>query len=341
MKKTAVWTLAFVLAVVGFTGCKSAAVSKTDEILTWLPQGAMGVFVIDAHRAMNTEFVDKSIKENKEYAKYQEFIKETGIDPQRDIYTVGIALMSETGEDGKPTAKPAAAINVAYKKDVLLAKLKEKATDVIEQAYNGVTIYGVKDKDDEKPMFGAFFDDTHILFGTETTIKALIDVAQKKAGNVTKSEVLAPLMKTVNKGALLWSAISIPKELAAEAQKSPMTADLEAITALQLYFDYKDKALQFEIKGIGGDAAKNKKLADTLNGFKALGSMAGGEKPEIGELINSVEISSAPDNIKIYANLPEALLTKLSKTAQATVEEKMAAAKGEEKKEEKKEEIKK
>ena len=336
MKKIAVWTLTFALAVVGFSACKSAAVSKTDEILTWLPQSAMGVVVVDVKRAMSTEFVDKSIKENKEYAKYQEFVKETGIDPQRDVYTVGVALMSEPDAEGKPKAQPGVAINMTYKKDVLLAKLKEKATGVTEQDYNGVTIYGMKDKEDEAkpPMFGAFFDDTHILFGTETTIKAMIDTAHKKAGNAAKSEVLVPLMKTVNKNAMLWAAISIPKELAAEAEKSPMTADLKSIKALLMSFDYRDKALQLEIKGIGADADTNKKLADTLNGFKALGSMAGGEKPEIGELIDKIEITSAPDNIKIFANLPDALLTKLSKTAQATVEEKLGAGKTEEKKEE-------
>ena len=240
---------------------------------------------------------------------------------------MAVALMSETDAEGKMKAQPGIVVNLAYKKDVLLAKLKEKATDVTEKDYDGVTLYGFKDEEDKQPMFGAFFDETHLLFGTEGTIKAMIDVAKKKTPNVLKSEALAPLMKTANKSAMLWAAISIPKELSAEAEKNPMTADLESITAVMLSFDYRDKALQFEIKGVGGDADKNKKLADTLNGFKALGSMAGGEKPEIGEFINKIEISSAPDYVKIYANLPEDLLTKLGKTAQAAVEEKMGAAK--------------
>jgi len=63
--------------------------------------------------------------------------------------------------------------------------------------------------------------------------------------------------------------------------------------------------------------------------------MAGGEKPEIGELINKIEISSAADAVKIYANIPEDLLNKLSATATKTVEEKLETAKGEEKKDEK------
>jgi len=346
MRKTVVWTMSIALAVLGLAACKSASVSKTDEILTYIPQTAQGVFVIDVHRAMINEAVDKMIKENKDYQKYQEFVKETGIDPQKDIAAVGIGLISEKNAEGKMNAQPAVAIQMTYKKDVLLAKLKEKATGVKELPYNGVTLYGVTEKEGEKPMFGAFYDDGHIFFGTEDTIKAMIDTAQKKSGNVLKSEALAPLMKTSNKNAMLWAVLSIPAELSAEAEKNPMTADLKSITAVQLFFDYANKSLQFEIKGVGGDADKNKKLADTLNGLKALGGLAGGEKPEIGELLSKIEVSSAPDSVKISANIPEELMTKLGKTAQATVQEKMAGAaeekeKKEETKETKKEAVKK
>jgi hypothetical protein len=333
MKKTFVWTLAIALAVVGLSACKSA-VSTADEILTYLPQMSQGVVVIDVHRAMTTEFVDKAIKENKEYAKYEEFIKTTGIDPQRDISMIGVGLIPEKNAEGKEKAQPAVAIAMTYNKDTLLAELKKKATDMTEQDYNGVTLYSVKEEEEKTPMFGAFYDAGHVFFGTEHTIKAMIDTAQKKSPSVLKSDAIVPLMKTVNKNAMLWSAISIPAEISAEADKNPMTADLKNIKALQLYFDYRNNSLQFEIKGMGGSADANKKLADTLNGFKALGSMAGGEKPEIGELLDKVEISSAPDNVKIFANIPEDLLTKLSKTAQAAVEEKLGEAKGEEKKDE-------
>ena len=37
-------------------------------------------------------FADKAIKEDKNYQKYQDFIKETGIDPQKDIYFVAVGV---------------------------------------------------------------------------------------------------------------------------------------------------------------------------------------------------------------------------------------------------------
>ena len=39
--------------------------------------------------------------------------------------------------------------------------------------------------------------------------------------------------------------------------------------------------------------------------------MAATEKPEIGELINKIDITSTADHVKIYASIPEDLINKL------------------------------
>jgi hypothetical protein len=82
---------------------------------------------------------------------------------------------------------------------------------------------------------------------------------------------------------------------------------------------------------MGGDAEKNKQTAEALNGLKALGAMASTEKPEIGELVNKIEVTSSAEFVKIAANFPEELLTKLGATS------KPPETKPEEKKDEKKE----
>ena len=48
-----------------------------------------------------------------------------------------------------------------------------------------------------------------------------------------------------------------------------------------------------------------------LAGIKSFGAMAAGEKPEIGELLNAIQISSGDDHVKIYAEIPEELIKKL------------------------------
>ena len=90
-----------------------------------------------------------------------------------------------------------------------------------------------------------------------------------------------------------------------------MLSSLEGINAVSMYFDYKNKNIIAEIKVISSDEAKNQQVADLLNGLKAMGGMAATEKPETGELINKIEITSTADHVKIYASIPEDLINKL------------------------------
>ncbi len=345
MKKRTALGLALILVAFGLTGCKSAGGSKLNDLLSVLPKTMNGVVVIDVHRAITTEVVDKAIKDSAEYQKYQEFIKQTGIDPQKDIQSLVIGF-SATGTGEEALASGAGVVSLVYDKTKLLAKIKELTPNLIEQTYEGIVLFASPEEKD-KPMFGAFLDETRIAIGNEADIKSVIDVFKKKSESVLKNEKVAALIKTANTNAMAWSVIAFPPEMMKDiVAKNPMAADLADIHALSIFFDYANKALQLEIKGLGGDAEKNKKLADTLNGFKAIGGMAAGEKPEVGELLNKIEVTSAPDNIRIFASLPDELLNKLSKTAEAQVKEKLAGTKGEEKKaedkkDEKKAEIKK
>ncbi|MDP2914790.1 MAG: hypothetical protein Q8O91_04990 [Candidatus Aminicenantes bacterium] len=335
MKKTIIIGLALVFVFLGLAACKKGAAAGADAALALLPKNVQGVVVIDVNKAMTTAVVDKAIKDSKEYQKYQEFIKETGIDPQKDIYFVAIGI-SGLGQSGESSGSGVGVINLKYNKDTLLPKLKEKATNVQETVYEGVTIYSVSEGEGKKPMFGTFLDTAHIAVGEEKEVKAVIDVFAKKAESVLKNAELSALIDKSNKTAMVWAAFQFPPEMMkGVAASNPMASDLGDIKALQMYFDYANKSLQLEIKALGGDAEKNKKLAETLTGFKALGSMAGAEKPEIGELINKIEISSASDAVKIFANIPEDLLNKLSATATKTVEDKLEGKKTEEKKDEK------
>jgi len=335
MKKIAVIGLALVFVFLGLAACKKAG--GADNVLSLIPQDAQGVVVVNVNKAMTTDFVDKAIKENKDYQKYQEFIKETGIDPQKDIFYVAVGLIQKKTEGGETEQQGVVVANMNYNKDVLLAKVKEKASGLKEETYEGVTVYAITEKEAAKPTYGAFLDASNILIGSEKAVKAVIDISKKKADNVFKNADLSALIKTANKNAMLWSAFSFPPEMMKDmAAKNPMASDLADVKALLIYFDYANKSLQLEFKGLGGDADKNKKLAETLTGYKALGGMFATEKPEVGELLNKIEVSSAPDYVKIFVNIPEDLLNKLSATAQKQVEEKLAGMKPEEKKEEKK-----
>ncbi len=193
-----------------------------------------------------------------------------------------------------------------HNRDLLLAKVKKEGAEVTETVYGGVTVYqGIQAKT-QKPFSGAFLDDSNIVVGTDAHVKKVIDVHQKKAESILKNQEISNLIKGMNKSAMAYGAFLIPSGVRkGAASQNPMLSVFESITSIILAFDYKDKTFLAEIKAQSPDAAKNKQIADTLNGFKALGAAAASKEPELGELLNRVEIASAADSVKITASIPE------------------------------------
>ncbi|MDH7511831.1 MAG: DUF3352 domain-containing protein [Clostridiales bacterium] len=309
MRKYGVLVL-IVLTACFWTSCAKkpagpqAGTAKAEDMLSLLPKDVRGVMVVDAHRIMELEAVKKAIQENENYPKYQEFIQETGIDPQKDIFFFVAAFGGEKDEESMQEG--VALLNMKYNRDLLLAKLKKEGTELTETVYDGVTIYKGVQAESQKPFSGAFLDDSNIAVGTDAHVKKVIDVHRKKAENILKNQEISNLIKGMNKSAMAYGAFLIPSGvMKGAASQNPMLSVFESITSIILAFDYKDKTFLAEIKAQSPDPAKNKQIADTLNGFKALGAAAASKEPELGELLNRVEIASAADSVKITASIPE------------------------------------
>ncbi len=328
MRKYAGLTLALILVILSFFACErgpsipKAGSAKVKDMLSLVPEDAIGVVFIDFNRAMATEILDKTIKESKDYTKYQEFVEITKINPQEDIYYVTVAL-EKTSEEKDPQG--GAIVNMKYDKENLLSlikdKLAEEEKELEEEDYNGTVLYSVLEKEGEKDYL-SFIDDSNILAGDEAVVKSIIDVIQEKKENMFKNEALSSLVAQTNKEAMMWGAILIPPEAISQAvSQNPMLKNLEAVNATAMYFDYKNESIIAEIKVMSGDETKNKEVADLLNGFKAMGGIIAAKKPEIGELINKIEVTSSADYVKIYANISEDLINRIKETEEETKEQ--------------------
>ncbi len=323
-------------------GIPVAGSAKAVDMLSLFHKEASGVMVIDINRAMLTEPISKMLADKETAPKYQEFIKETGIDLQKDVYFIAGALIGNI-QDENPEG--ALIINAKFNKDALLAKIKEKGGELKESVYEGITIYEINEPakspepvvtetapegqepgaepapqeqpaetapKPEKPGYGAFLDSSNIAVGTEPGIKAVIDVLKNKKENVFKNPAMADLFKQAKKDALFWAALSIPPDFSKKmSQSNPMLGSLEGVHSVLIAFDYKNKAIEAEIKALNKDEQKNKQIADFLTGLKAMGGMAGSDKPSLGELMNKIVVASGADYVSVTANIPEELLTKL------------------------------
>ncbi len=319
MKKIVIFVLALTLALILLMSCAKKGGGVTGEgLLAYLPKATNGVIVLDLNRIMNTDAANKAIKEDKAVQKYQEFIQKTGIDPQKDIHFAAIGL---AGDLTAKSAEAAVVVNMTYKKDDLIAKIKAEAKNLQESTYNGVTLYTVPEGEGKKQAYLAFLDASLVAGGSETSIKSVIDVFQNKGESVLKNEALAGILKGVHKDAMVWCAFSIPPQAMEMAtSQSPMLANLKGLYGLTMFFDYKNKSLIAEIKGLNKDEAKNKEIATMLDGLKAMGAMASTKDPSLGEVLDKIQIASGPTDITISADIPEDLLNKLKAKAEEKVQ---------------------
>jgi hypothetical protein len=319
MKKNHAIPLIF-LVCAALASCNPQASVRAGDatgaaMLQLLPASVRGVFVVNVHRALGTDAAAKVLKDEKAKEKYDAFVKMAGLDPMKDIYFLVVGIT------GTPTGlehhEGAAIINLKYNKDQLLAKLKEVAKDVQEETYNGVTIYkGAEPGKHGSSPVGAFLDDSNVVVGNDKVVRAVIDVSQKKAESVLKNSEMAKILKSVNKSAIVWAAFAIPPDLVKMAvEKNPMAKALEGITALTMSFDYVNRDLVTQIESLGGTKEQNEQLANMLNGLKAMGATAASEQPVWRDLLNTLEISSGADHVKIFASIPGELLDKAQELA--------------------------
>ncbi len=317
MKKFTVTTIAAIFALFSLISCqggpfgKAAGSAQADDMLNLLPKDVAAVFFIDVQGIMTIESVNKLItdktkdEEFEKHTDYQKLIEMTGLDIKKDIYYVAAAMKAGTETKNEWGV---GVVNLKYDKDMLLSFIKtkneEEGSELIEEEYNGFTLYTVKEEGEEGTF--AFLDQSNIVAGNTILVKSVIDVFQKKEESVLQNEDFSALFKDTDKRALFWGGILIPPEVTSQlAKEMPMASNLESIQAVSLSFDYRSKTIMAEIKLRGSDPIENQEMADNLIGLKEMGAMITIQDFNFAEVLDRIEITSAPDHVRIFASYPD------------------------------------
>ncbi len=308
----------FCAACASSTGLKSGAAAG-EALTKMIPASATGVVAIDVQRLMGTDGARKALQDPKAKEKLAEFVRMSGIDPAKDISYIGIGL-SGAPAGGTKGLDGGVVVSLKYDKAKLQGLIKEKAPEVKEEIYDGVTIYTNLDggQGAKQTMRAAFLDDSHIILGSEGGLKGLIDVHRKKAASLAKNAEMAAILKTVDKSGLLWGAVAIPQELLQKGlESSPQLKALEGVKAVTLMFDDRVSGVVADIRTLGGTKDQNANLAAALNGLKALGAMSAAQRPAFGEALNGIQITSGDDYTRLELTISHEVLDKLGEMAKA------------------------
>ena len=295
------------LILIFSTYCKKAVKGK-EEILRMLPKESAGIVFLNVEKISNTKFFKKLTSTNREK------IEKWGIDPEKDIHFVGIAI------SGKIMPEKSAAgliiMNVNYKKDLILSNFKKQGLNIREEKYKNVSMISGIDKKN-KNLRMAFISDNILGIGNKELLKRAIDLKAGKGENILKNSQLMSLVKDLNQESFLWGASLIPRKgIKGMLEKNPQAKIFESINAVSFFMDYNNAGYQGELNLHSDDETKNKQMADFLNGIKAMISMGKSQDPEFQELLNSIEISPESTRVKIAVTLSEDLIMKLKEKSE-------------------------
>ncbi len=309
-KKVFILSINIILMIfVTSCGKKSKSVN-INSLLSLVPSNVNGVFVVNVLKARNIDYLNNMInpKENdifedneKDKKEYEEFVNETGIEINKNLNYIVAGIGNKTG---------VVLVNIKYDKEKLLNYLKKKKAKLEKIDYKNKDFYKISEKPSEKNLTLAFLDNNLITMGDKELIKKVIDLYDGGKDSVLKNKEVNDLLNKANRDGILWGAFKInPNLVKQKMARAPF--DTSKITAIIADFDYLNNALEGKIKVLSNDSANNKKIADMLNGLKA---MAMGNK-KTAKFLEKLNFVSAPDSISLVFSLPQELLNQLKEDA--------------------------
>ena len=324
-----------------FPGCKKkkeaiAGKASVEDMLAMLPENPALVLSFDFHKFAAMDLFDKMIskksetagEEKKIFKDYPDFVAKTGIDLKKDVFCFTLALYGNLAAGSEPQG--VGVVNLKYDPNKILDLLKQNQMTLSQDAYNGIIVYSVKDSEQKLVKNGkdfrfAFLNGSNIALGTPDQVKMAIDLSKGKGVSARKSKALDACLEKIDRNAMFWMALTtMPESVKNQSKAGGMfPVDLSKAESFLGFIDYRDKALSVEFQLISRNEPGNKQLADTLNGFKAIGAMGLGKDPknaEFGELLNSIVITASADSLKLKLAISEQLMNKLGEKAKSTAE---------------------
>ncbi len=325
MKKftTILSILCFVLAISVATACGGDKKTSGGEVdmLSMIPEDASGVMSINFKKIAGLEVFDKMLEKAKAekpkagapFKDFDDFVTKTGINPKEDIYSMSIGIFGDMKAAGDPDA--VVVVNAKHDKEKIMGIInakKAEITDFAAEKYEGLDLYSFKD-DEGKEMSFSFISDSLITAGRKDAVKKVLDLSKGKGKSVLDNSAKKAMFKQLNGNAVASFIFELPEEAKkVQGEGSPFKMDLSKAESVIGFVDYAPGGWNGEIKMLAKDEATNQQIAQVLNSLKGFGAMAG---PEVGELVNNINITSAADHIKVSFTISDELVKKLEEMA--------------------------
>lgn len=285
-----------------------AGKARGQDMLTLLPADTSAFMVADWNRLVNLKAIQKTIEEEKELAAYRKKA-EAFVNLTRDVFLVAVAV---AGDMTKPAENAILLVNLKYDRSKLIPADSQQESSL--EYHEGIPFFPFIEIEESAVGCLAFLDDSNLAIGSEKAVKKIIEVYKGKVPNLLTSKEKRPYLKDINMNSLTFGWLTVPTGLfKAESSDNPAFKLMEKVRYVSSFTDYRQPSYTAEIKVYADSRDSHQKIAETLSGLKALGLGLSGEAPEIGQALNSLEITSSERYVKLYLSLKEDLIDGLKK----------------------------
>jgi hypothetical protein len=287
-----------------------AGSARGQDMLTLIPAESPAFLIVNWNKIMNLSLIQKTLKDQYNFNSLEKKIEPFNLKAEKDVYFLALVA---TDEMKKIPANLALLINLKYQKEKLVPPGSDKNSNL--ENYQGIPYLPFIEIDGKAVVCVAFLDNSNLALGSEEAIKKIIEVYNKKISNVLKNKNLKTYLQDINKNALTFGLFQLPDYwLKERISQNPSLKLWQDINYISSFSDYRNGSYLIEINIYAKDRSQHKKIAEMLNGFKALGLAATGQVPELGQILDSLEITSTERYVKVFLSLKEDIILKLEKT---------------------------
>ena len=300
------------------TGTARAAVGPIPPEALALPADSSVVMGFDVRALTGSQFYAKFGGEGEpgRVDALAEIERKTGLNPERDIDSVVIAIRANSTEPKTEGPRPHrvdnALVFVTGRFDA--ARLESsipEAGKAQKERRDGVTIY--REAAGTSNAAVALLDAGILVAGDSASVDTFL--ANRSTGHgIRDSEALVAQLETIEPGSTFW-AVGGPSVLSrVTSEVGGPAANLPAIKQVVAY-GHLDPEVGVTATAEAADAKSATKIADVLRGFSAMLSLQSGQRAELQQIADSISVATEDDKVHVKATISHELIESLKKSA--------------------------
>jgi hypothetical protein len=294
----------------------SAATAERPAEMSYVPAHAAVVAYANVRDVMTSQFRERfRTALPGQHEGREEFLRETGIDIERDIDHVVAGLLPGDGHDG--------GLVVARGRfnPTQLETLGREHGAVVEEHRGKRLVIGATREDEQggRQVALAFMEPGLVAIGDEESVKQSID-AQMSGQSVMGNDELMALVAEIEAGSNAWAVGRL--DVLAHQAKLPEEVRLQ-IPAIKWFAatGHIDGGLTGTLRAEARDDEAAENLRDVIRGFFALVKMqAGSDHPWAAALVQTLQLSGTGTTVQLSCTVPNEVIDLLGQARADRVE---------------------